>query len=242
MKNKNAPTRTQLDFGPARKRQRNLRLVLVMISIAAFLGLVSIGPSPRITPRTSAQPPSCVPPPAGLVSWWPGDGDASDIQDGNDGTLQNGATAAAAGEVGLAFSFDGVDDFVNVPNNANLEPANVTVDMWFNSAAPGANAYLIAKGAEDCDAPSYSLNTAGTGGGIAFDIWDGSTLARSPFSAATVFDGMWHHVAGTFDGATVRLFIDGSNRAPGLRQVSASLTVFRLLMTSRSEDTTARAF
>ncbi len=29
----------------------------------------------------------CVPPPSGLVSWWPGDGDAADIQGANDGTL-----------------------------------------------------------------------------------------------------------------------------------------------------------
>ena len=56
-----------------------------------------------------AQP--CTPPPTGLVSWWPGDGNPNDIQDSNDGTLQNGVTFAA-GKVGQAFSFDGVDDFV----------------------------------------------------------------------------------------------------------------------------------
>ena len=38
----------------------------------------------------SAQ--SCVTPPSGLVSWWPGDGDAKDIIDGNDGILKNSAS------------------------------------------------------------------------------------------------------------------------------------------------------
>ncbi len=33
----------------------------------------------------------CVEPPPGLVSWWPGDGNADDIQNGNDGTLMDGA-------------------------------------------------------------------------------------------------------------------------------------------------------
>ena len=42
---------------------------------------------------------TCVDPPSGLVSWWPGDGNASDIVDGNDGALENGATFAA-GHVG----------------------------------------------------------------------------------------------------------------------------------------------
>ncbi len=42
---------------------------------------------------------TCVQPPAGLVSWWPGDGNAKDIISGNDGTLVNGATFAT-GKVG----------------------------------------------------------------------------------------------------------------------------------------------
>ncbi|HKY05766.1 MAG TPA: LamG domain-containing protein, partial [Blastocatellia bacterium] len=151
----------------------------------------------------------CVPPPAGMVSWWPGDGTAEDIQDGNDGVLLNGATATATGEVGQAFSFDGVDDYVNVPNNPNLEPATITVDFWFNSAAPGANAYLLAKGAQTNQFASYSFNNSGTGGGLAFDVLVNNMFVRSPFSSPAVFDGQWHHATGTFDGSTVRLFIDG---------------------------------
>jgi hypothetical protein len=38
-------------------------------------------------------------------------GNVSDIADGNDGTLANGATFAA-GRVGQAFSLDGVNDHV----------------------------------------------------------------------------------------------------------------------------------
>jgi len=34
---------------------------------------------------------ACFPVPAGVVGWWPGDGDASDIVSTNDGTLQGGA-------------------------------------------------------------------------------------------------------------------------------------------------------
>ena len=39
---------------------------------------------------TNAQ--ECFPAPDGLVAWWPGDGNAIDVQGGNDGTLTNGAT------------------------------------------------------------------------------------------------------------------------------------------------------
>jgi hypothetical protein len=58
---------------------------------------------------------ACTPPQSGLVSWWPGDADASDIHDGHDGTLMRGATIAP-GFVGNAFSFDGYDDYVKVPD------------------------------------------------------------------------------------------------------------------------------
>ena len=62
---------------------------------------------------------TCTPPPPNMVSWWPGDGDANDIKDGNNGTLQNGVTFAT-GMVDQAFLLDGIDDFVDVGNAPNL--------------------------------------------------------------------------------------------------------------------------
>src|SRR5690242_20143067 len=49
---------------------------------------------------------ACVQPPAGLTSWWPGDGNANDVVGGNNGTLVGGVTFASA-EVGQGFSFNG---------------------------------------------------------------------------------------------------------------------------------------
>ena len=44
--------------------------------------------------------------PAGLLSWWPADGSADDVQGGNNGALSDGATYEA-GAIGQAFRFDG---------------------------------------------------------------------------------------------------------------------------------------
>ena len=80
---------------------------------------------------------NCVVPPAGLVNWWPGDGSANDIVGGNNGTLQNGATFAA-GFVGQAFSFDGVDDTVDIPAGAlpNVPASGqFSVELWMNPAS-----------------------------------------------------------------------------------------------------------
>src|SRR6266404_8609218 len=83
---------------------------------------------PSLVPATA-----CTAPPSGLVGWWPGENNANDIQGTNNGTLQNGATATATGKVGQAFSFDGVNDFVNVPTSATLDPTTTaSMDAWVN--------------------------------------------------------------------------------------------------------------
>ena len=37
------------------------------------------------------------------------------------------------GKVGQALSFDGVDDYVEIPRNVALEPSEVTVSLWFKA-------------------------------------------------------------------------------------------------------------
>src|SRR5437762_12176106 len=103
------------------------RTMCCLLVSAAVLGLLA-------TNNAVAQ--TCTPPPPNMVSWWPGDANANDIQGSNNGTLQNGATFAA-GMVGQAFRFDGVDDYVHVPAAASLGVANAyTLDAWVLSTGP----------------------------------------------------------------------------------------------------------
>jgi len=71
----------------------------------------------------------CLDPPSGMVSWWPGDGNALDIIGPNDGTLENGATFAL-GKVGQAFNFDGVDDYVQASETNIDDLQQLTTDVW----------------------------------------------------------------------------------------------------------------
>src|SRR5205085_562953 len=113
------------------------RTVCCFFVSTAVLGLLA-------TNNAVAQ--TCTPPPPNMVSWWPGDGNATDIQGGNNGTLQNGATFAP-GMVGQAFSFDGVNDFVNAPSTASLNLTTaVTVDAWVNATTPAATSNQVIAG------------------------------------------------------------------------------------------------
>jgi hypothetical protein len=110
---------------------------LLMTAIAIF-GLATI---------TNAQVPSYVPT-NGLVGWWPFNGNANDESaNGNNGT-NNGATLTSDrfGNVNSAYSFDGTNDFINVPEDSTMELNQHTISFWFNSSIlPNSRFDLIGK-------------------------------------------------------------------------------------------------
>lgn len=90
------------------------------------------------SPVGTNQPPVvCVPPPVGLMGWWRGEGNTADSFGTNVGTLQGGA-GFAAGLVGQAFAFDGVDDAVRIAVSGPFTLPDVgigegfTVEAWIN--------------------------------------------------------------------------------------------------------------
>jgi hypothetical protein len=117
--------------------------------------------------------------------------------------------ARIAGVSGGALSFDG-SAFVRLPNTTELEPPTLTVEAVVRgTGSPGAHRYVVSHGAQGCVAGSYGLYTA-SGGGIAFYAFDGLMYRVSAQAApADVWDGAWHHIAGVYDGGTVRVYVDG---------------------------------
>jgi len=146
---------------------------------------------------------ACVPAPQGLVSWWPGDGDATDIVDNNHGTLQNGATFAA-GKVGPAFSFSGNDDWVRLGPAAMNGLTNFTVEYWMRSSDKTKSGTAI------------HATSSGNNEFIAFNYQSLGIYVKDTSwgSGVSLTDGAWHHVAVTRNGATgvVSLYVDAAFR------------------------------
>ena len=87
-----------------------------------------------IATNTFSQVPNYVPT-NGLVGWWPFNGNAIDESiNTNDGTV-NGATLTADrfGNANNAYSFDGVSNYISIPNSVSLSNmTSITISAWFN--------------------------------------------------------------------------------------------------------------
>ena len=180
-----------------------------------------------------------IPPPEGMVSWWPGDGNAEDIVDGNDGSLQGGA-GFAAGLVDQAFSMDGADDYVLVPDSASLDLTDqFTLDAWINpsglhSAGPTSGP-LISKIGGAGGNNGYQLGIRGNNAEMfcefnaAGEPWPTNALIVTLPSAIPM--GQWSHVACVYDNADLKIYVDGvlvGTQAIGAKSVVNSASNVRI--------------
>jgi hypothetical protein len=173
----------------------------------------------------------------GLVSYWPldsvADGVVEDLVGGNDGT--HGGVTAVGGRVDGAGSFDGVDDYVTVPDDPSLDLTDrLTLAAWVN-APSGQDDYarIVSREQSGVGNRQYNLGLDANAREprVVVDTVDSDGIAVSgALPADEVTDGQWHHVAMTFDRTSkLRLYLDGVE--VDSQSVSSSLV-------SRSSDVT----
>lgn len=167
-------------------------------------------------------PGQCAVPAPGLLSWWPAEGTAEDVWDGNHGTLVD--ATFTAGKVGQAFDFSGSLDHVRVPHSPSLDfTANdpYTIEFWIRTdgvteghpalvekwASPSVPAYPFAVRLNTGDPRFSSVGPKGT---IFCGVFDGTEF---PFvwSGVAVDDDQFHHVACVYDNVakSIDVYIDG---------------------------------
>ena len=151
-------------------------------------------------------------PSAGLLGWWPGDGNARDVQMRSNGRLMDGA-AFAPGFVREAFRFDGVNAYVNIPDTSVLRSVTnaVTVTAWIRpQLAPSGAAFLFAR-RDPLVTEGYSL-FINNDGYLRAQFQTEDYLDVDSQDPVIVYDGSWQHVAVTADGSTgtVVLYLNGN--------------------------------
>jgi Concanavalin A-like lectin/glucanases superfamily len=185
--------------------------------LKVFTAVLSLGISLMLTPNAFA---------GDIVgNWHLDEGQGTTVQDSsgnfNTGTLR--AFGSTTGPTWIDRRFDtpalrfGSIGSVEIPDAPVLNPEKITLEAWVRrSRTSNLNEYVISKGAKDCVAASYALYTVGNGA-LAFYIFDGNnTYVESPaIDASKIWNDRWHHVAGTYDGKMVRLYVDGKEQGNG---------------------------
>src|SRR6185437_140650 len=128
---------------------------------------------------------------------------------GNNGTV-SGATWSASGKFGSALSFNGTSSLVSVPDAASLRlSAGMTLEAWVNpSAVTSAWRDVIYKGNDNyfLEATSSASSEPGVGG--TFGGSEGDVEGTAALAANT-----WSYLAGTYDGSTLRFYVNGTQVA-----------------------------
>lgn len=111
-----------------------------------------------------------------------------------------GKPKAVTGAFGLALRLNGENDMIAIDDRPELDPVNsITIAAWINPADWNSNRRILQKGSED---NQYRL--VAENGQLLFEL-AGIGKVSAPLPAA----GQWRHIAATFDGSALRLFIDG---------------------------------
>jgi hypothetical protein len=162
--------------------------------------------------------------PATLVGGWlldEGSGnDAMDLsENGNDGDISG--TKRVAGKFGGALEFSDANDFVKVPGIEGFDGIpQLTLVAWFKfDSFPPQNYTTVGKEA----VYRFVISAGGTGHFVLATIVNGwysnGTLASGPGFKT----GQWQHVAGTYDGKRVRLYIDSNLAGEGTQEISGDI-------------------
>jgi len=190
-------------------------------SISALLAVVAL-----CLCGVAAAAVQAAPKPSPLIAQWPLESaTASGATESTADSSGNGLSlASAAGTMHFATDGGKFGGYLGQTSTTTMQvtspllaPPQLTLLAWIKQKGyPGLLRYIAGRGNDGptCSGSSYALYTGYSAiAGLHFYV-------RQPDAAATgvvtdappdaaVFDGNWHLVAGTFDGANVHLYVDG---------------------------------
>ena len=168
----------------------------------------------------SVQGADCSASPSGLAGWWPAEGNVNDVVSTNHGAFQGGASGGATGAVGSAFSFDGTNGFVQIPDASVFHPTNLTIECWvrFSSldsagsgGSPAGDQYVVFKqNSRNSGFEGFDLSKTRSGNDV-FRFLVSSSAGQSVevHSTSAITVGTWYHVAAVRGSNFISLYVNG---------------------------------
>ena len=137
---------------------------------------------------------------SGSLTWF-------DLTGTNNGTLTNGPTFNSGS--GGSIVFDGVDDYVNIPNNAALNSNIGTVSIWFNyTSAPGNGSVILGK--TDINGSFNGLGISIYQGSLGGQI-KGNGAPTTNISGSSISTNTWYnYIIKYTSGVSYSSYLNGS--------------------------------
>ncbi len=170
----------------------------------------------------------CVPPPSGMSAWWTFDEAAGPTANDIAGTFNNlgtyhGSPTPTPGKVGNALCFNGISDYVQVSDQAEINfigscsngAESFTIDAWIRANANGSGQQTVLD-------KRINVNTTPQGyelflyyGKLGFQIADGVGYGNYIAPTPDLRDGQWHFIAVTVarcgtNGNAGSLYVDNN--------------------------------
>lgn len=125
---------------------------------------------------------------------------------GNTATVASGSPTSAAGQIDNGISVNG--DWYTTPQSAFGTNSALTWQGWFKPAALQTS--ITAFGKEDnASNTDFTIRQPASVNAWAVDCWSGGVRGNVPGTTA-ISTGTWYFVVGTYDGANVRLYVNGA--------------------------------
>ncbi|MBV6627277.1 MAG: DUF4114 domain-containing protein [Rivularia sp. (in: Bacteria)] len=138
---------------------------------------------------------------------------ATAVESDNENFLNNSGTLVTNNKV---LSLDGNGDYVQLANESNFDITNtITVEAWIKvDSFTKTWQTIISKGDT-----SWRLSRNENTDNVHFALATGDSL-KFVNSSTSVNDGEWHHIAGVYDGTSLKLYVDGVSN-----QTDASISI-----------------
>jgi len=139
----------------------------------------------------------------GLVAYYEFEGNANDSSgNGNDG-IEYGGVSYVDGVIGKAGNFDGLDDYIKIPDDNSLTPKTYTISTFYKSSSTDYLGEICSKG---IDKHYYEIQFNSSVENYEMEFWyEDSSDSDYYILTSNGFDTEWHMATMIFDEATLTL-------------------------------------